>query len=201
MNFFNPKGNLFFTSDTHAFHKNICKGVTSWTGNLDRCRDFPDEVTMTEDMAKRINAKVGRNDTLIHLGDWSFGGKDKIKKFRDMLDVGTINLLLGNHDHHIEKNADEFQTTFFRVGKYNEFRSRGVLISCFHYPIGSWNEIGRGGIMLHGHCHGSYNVPGKILDVGMDVYPAPLHIDEIHDIIDKKELHLVDHHGEHTSYG
>jgi len=31
---------MFFTSDTHINHKNICRGVTSWNGNLDRTRDF-----------------------------------------------------------------------------------------------------------------------------------------------------------------
>ncbi len=211
MNFYQPDtNNLFVISDTHAFHKNICSGVTSWEGDLSRCRDFPDEVVMTEHIAQKINEKVGANDTLMHLGDWSFGGKDKIQRFRDMINCKNIILLLGNHDKHIEKNPEEFAGVFSRVMKYNEFRYRKILVSCFHFPIGSWNEIGRGGWMLHGHCHNSYQVPGKILDVGLDNERSwtslgysgyPLHIEEIYQIMQEKEVQLVDHHGAKTNYG
>ena len=35
-----PHQKLFFTSDTHYNHKNICRGVTSWTHADGHTRDF-----------------------------------------------------------------------------------------------------------------------------------------------------------------
>jgi calcineurin-like phosphoesterase family protein len=31
---------LFFTSDTHYSHKNICRATTSWADSEDKTRDF-----------------------------------------------------------------------------------------------------------------------------------------------------------------
>jgi len=95
--------NIYFTSDTHAFHKNICKGTSEWgeTGEF-RLRDFSTPEEMTEEMAARFNSIVKEDDTLYHLGDWSFGGIQNIWNFRRMLNCRNIHLILGNHDHHIE---------------------------------------------------------------------------------------------------
>jgi calcineurin-like phosphoesterase family protein len=75
--------NIWFTSDTHYNHTNICRGVTNWrTPNGDipekQTRPFETIDRMNDTIVNNINSVVGQDDILIHLGDWSFGGFDKI---------------------------------------------------------------------------------------------------------------------------
>ena len=93
--------NVWITSDTHYGHKNICRGVTEWRtpdGEIpyDRVRDFDTLEKMNDTIVNNINAVVGQNDILIHLGDWSFGGFENIQKFYDRLVCKNIRLVLGN---------------------------------------------------------------------------------------------------------
>jgi calcineurin-like phosphoesterase family protein len=192
---------IYFTSDTHAFHKNICRGVTSWEPGESSIRDFDNEVIMTETLADRINSKVGANDVLIHCGDWSFGGANKIKIFREMLNCKKIYLLYGNHDHRIRQNYEDCHKLFYRVDHYMEREYNKVYFCMSHYPLGSWNGMGRGSVNLYGHCHGSYsrNI-GRQMDVGVDtngLYPYSL--EEIIDKMLKIDPVLVDHHNERSN--
>lgn len=59
---------------------------------------------MTEALIANINKVVGQDDTLWHLGDWSFGGIESIWKFRSRIICKNIHLVYGNHDEHIEAN-------------------------------------------------------------------------------------------------
>ena len=59
---------LYITSDTHAYHKNICSGSTVWDKGADR--DFEDQFAMTDALVNNINKTVGEDDILINLGDW-----------------------------------------------------------------------------------------------------------------------------------
>ncbi len=96
---------IWFTSDTHAFHKNICRGSTAWEdANGQNLRPFKDQYEMTEKLIENINKHVKQDDTLWHLGDWSFGGTNSIWNFRKRLNCKNIHLVYGNHDQHIEKN-------------------------------------------------------------------------------------------------
>ena len=104
-----PHQKLFFTSDTHYNHKNICRGVTSWTHADGHTRDFPTLAKMNDTIVNNINSIVGQDDILIHLGDWSFGGFESISEFYYRLTCQNIYLILGNHDHHIEKNKDDIK--------------------------------------------------------------------------------------------
>ena len=69
---------LFFTSDTHYSHSNICRGTTRWVGADNMTRDFETLEKMNSTLVNNINEVVGQDDILIHLGDWSFGGFEKI---------------------------------------------------------------------------------------------------------------------------
>lgn len=190
---------IYISSDFHAFHKNICKGISNWDSGA--TRDFDCEVKMTEIMAHRINCRIEPHDTLFFLGDWSFGGKDKIRKFREMLNCNNIHLVFGNHDTHIENNYKDCQKLFSSVSYYLEKYFNKTLFTMFHYPIGSWNGIGKGAINLHGHCHSSYERSiGKQMDVGVDTNNLfPYSIDEIFDIMSKKDIILVDHHNSESN--
>ena len=113
-----PKGvNVWFTSDTHYNHKNICRGVSNWAEGRGT-RDFATLQKMNESIVNQINSKVMEDDILFHLGDWSFGGFESITEFRNRIVCKNIHLILGNHDHHIEHNIDDVQDLFASVNQY-----------------------------------------------------------------------------------
>lgn len=98
---------IWFTSDTHYNHKNICRGTSTWDLSEEihqKTRDFDTIEEMNDYIVKGINDNVKENDILYHLGDWSFGGIDSIWEFRRRIKCKNIHLVLGNHDHHIENN-------------------------------------------------------------------------------------------------
>ena len=72
---------LFFTSDTHYNHDNICSATTKWIDPV-TCREFKSLERMNAALVGNINEVVGQDDILIHLGDWSFGGFERIEEFR-----------------------------------------------------------------------------------------------------------------------
>lgn len=94
---------IFFTSDTHFHHKNICKGTTKWDDSK-TYRPYETLSEMDNALIDVINSTVGENDILFHLGDWSFGGIEQIWEFRKQIKCKNIHLITGNHDHHILGN-------------------------------------------------------------------------------------------------
>ena len=167
-----PTQRLYFTSDTHYNHTNICRGVTRWTDAEDITRDFKTLDQMNDRIVRGINDVVCQDDILFHLGDWSFGGFESIWKFRHQINCQNIHLVLGNHDHHIQRNRDDIQQLFASVNQYVELEvNKEHNFVLMHYPIMSWNKMNDGVIHLHGHVH----LPpdrrigkGKMMDVGMD---------------------------------
>ena len=172
---------VFFTSDTHYNHTNICSGVSEWDGSRGT-RDFNTLYEMNAVLINGINSTVGENDILIHLGDWSFGGFDKIEEFRNQIVCKNIHLILGNHDHHIQNNKEDIQDLFLSVNQYlyltvveqakakNEPAQKHRFVLS-HYPIASWQDMGQGVMHLHGHVHlpkGKRVGPGRMMDVGVD---------------------------------
>jgi len=157
----NKKGefpDVWITSDTHYNHSNICRGTTNWrkpdgSVPIKETRNFKSLDIMNDMIVDNINQYVKQDDVLIHLGDWSFGGFEFIKKFRERIICKNIHLILGNHDHHIENNKENIQSLFSSVSHYNTLVLGKQNIRLFHYPIDSWNGLNKGEIHLHGHCH------------------------------------------------
>ena len=175
-----PGQKVWFTSDTHYNHSNICRATTQWKDADNVTRDFSSLERMNEELVFWINQRVAQDDILIHLGDWSFGGFESIKQFRDRIICQNIHLILGNHDHHIERNKDNIQSIFSSVNQYLDLEVSWWLDSkkkerqrfiCMHYPIASWNGMNDGTIHLHGHVHLPKHLrmaAGKAMDVGVD---------------------------------
>ena len=171
---------LFFTSDTHYAHTNICRGVTSWKDAEDKTRDFKTLDAMNAAIVNNINETVGQDDILVHLGDFSFGGFDKIIEFRKRIVCKNIILVYGNHDHHIQRNKDGVQGYFMKTTQYLNLAvisNPGTLLTtenhfvCFHYPTASWENMNKGVYHLFGHVHlpGNKKLLGnRSMDVGMD---------------------------------
>jgi calcineurin-like phosphoesterase family protein len=193
--------NIWFTSDTHFGHKNICRGVSDWNwkDNPESVRPFDTLDQMNNAIVNNINNKVAQDDTLIHLGDWSFGGFENIKKFRDRLICENIIIILGNHDHHIKRNKENIRDLFSHVLKEEQLIINKQVFHVYHYAVESWFEQNRGTIMLHGHVHAlrekRFGI-GKRMDVGIDGSPdfAPYHIDEIIKLMENRPSTY--HHGD-----
>jgi len=183
--------NLFFTSDTHYSHTNICRATTRWNDAENLTRDFKSLDQMNDALVNNINEIVGENDILIHLGDWSFGGFENIAEFRNRILCKNIHLVLGNHDHHIERNKGDVQELFLSVNHYINLDLRrpsnlrkGEMdkfkFVLMHFPIASWDGMNDGAIHLHGHVHLPPNLrisEGRAMDVGVDgnsYYPLGL---------------------------
>jgi calcineurin-like phosphoesterase family protein len=158
----------FFTADTHFFHEKMV--------DLRGCRDVGD---MHYQMVNSWNAKVGKKDRVIHLGDLTFGRtKDTIAVLRVL--NGFIEIVPGNHDR--AKALQEIATALgsrFKVlpplltakiatahGGTTEVE-RAVLC---HFPLLVWDRAHYGVPQLHGHSHGNCRYPdaGARLDVGVD---------------------------------
>lgn len=174
-----PEVNLWITSDTHFSHKNICRGTTEWRTPdgkipISQTRDFSSIEKMNDTIVNNINDVVNQEDILIHLGDWSFGGFEQIRKFWDRIICKNIHLVLGNHDHHIENNRGGTQGLFKSVSHYNTLEIGQFKFRLMHYPISSWDGLNKGVMHLHGHCHLPNHLKfgvGQRMDVGMDGHP------------------------------
>ena len=183
---------LWFTSDTHYNHSNICRATTRWTDADSVTRDFDSLEKMNEELVYWVNRRVAQDDILIHLGDWSFGGFESIKTFRDRIICQNVHLVLGNHDHHIERNKDNIQSIFSSVNNYLDLdvswwiagkKKEHARFICMHYPIASWNGMNDGAIHLFGHVHLPNHqriMNGKAMDVGVDGNALePIEMDDI----------------------
>lgn len=217
----------FFTSDTHYGHANIASQYGSnWKSGW---RGFKDLDDMNQHLVSQINKTVGPDDTLYHLGDWSFGGIDNIWKFRKQVQCRNIHLILGNHDHHIEDNKiitiptgdlnlafglNCTMNTTFRVhdifssvSHYHEVHLNGNVYVLSHYGMRVWHGSHKGWIHLYGHSHGSLPPFGKSVDVGVDNAKKylgdyrPFSEAEIIDFMSKRSIEYADHHEQKTNTG
>lgn len=100
------KTNIFFTADHHFGHANIIRFTN---------RPFKDIDEMNEELIKRWNEKVGKEDFVYHLGDLSLGSPQKTKEILDELN-GKIYLIKGNH----EKSALTYSERFEWIKDYHE---------------------------------------------------------------------------------
>jgi len=199
---------VWVTSDTHYSHTNICRGITNWrlpNGDVPvkQTRPFETLDKMNASIVNNINEVVGQDDVLIHFGDWSFGGFEKIEEFRNRLIVQEIHLIFGNHDHFQVNNKDNIQSLFASTQWFLQLNYLGETIECMHFPIASWNGLNKGRIHLHGHVHLPNNKKygnGRRMDVGVDGNPdfAPYDLRQIINDMKKRpigsELGVEDHH-------
>ena len=185
---------VWFTSDTHYWHKNITYGVSVWPNKETNCRKFDTTQKMSSHIVDQINKYVGQDDVLFHLGDWSFGGIQNIWNFRNRIVCKNIHLVYGNHDQYIIKNrilpnawygefdnypsfsTDEENTgcqanaqdLFISTQDYLEVQIDGKVICLLHYPMQEWNDRHKKSYHLFGHVHGRIPHGNSKLDVGMD---------------------------------
>ena len=177
-------GDIWITSDTHYGHANIIRFCE---------RPFADVQQMDEALIANYNAVVKPEDTVYHLGDFSFS-REPERVFRRL--NGKIHLILGNHDldrhGEIRRWVDDLKWAsvkdvyFLKLGKKP---ANWIWLS--HYPHLTWNKSHKGSTHCHGHCHGDLPDDGKSrrFDVGVDAWNyKPVHVDEILKRAQKREL-------------
>lgn len=198
---------IWFTSDLHIGHKNICSGTSSWS-DLSRTRKFSTIEKMNSTIIDTINRDVMPDDTLFILGDVLFGNKQYLPAAMARIKCKNVYLIYGNHDTYIENNR-EYQNLF--LGCYDNLRLRitddkkhyEVILS--HYAHRVWMGSHKGFIHLYGHSHGSIPDFGKSMDVGVDSIFArtgeygAISFNDVVNIMDKIDIKFVDHHDSNTN--
>lgn len=165
---------VFFTSDTHFGHSNIIRYCN---------RPFNDKFEMDETIINNINSVVSPNDTLYHLGDFSFGPQDE---FREKINCNNIHLIKGNHDKQIQYNL------FASVKDMNEYKDKYKTIVLCHYSMRVWNKKHHNSWHLFGHSHGTLEDFDLSFDCGVDSHDfKPWSIDEIASKMQSKLNSLV----------
>ena len=184
---------VWFTSDTHFNHANICQYSN---------RPFESLEAMEEHIIAVWNSQVGSDDLVFHLGDFalSYGKRDadKIDKYLSRLN-GNKFLVIGNHDREEVYNNKRWNGVErmheIKIDLGGEHAQRIVLC---HYAMRTWNQSHRGSWMLHGHSHGGLpDEGGKTLDVGVDcsLNYAPINLTDIAKVMDCRRVVLSgDHH-------
>ena len=199
--------NIWITSDTHFGHTNIVgPKVSSWSNGY---RNFDSLHQMNMALVEGINKYVKEDDILYHLGDWSFGGAQNIKHFRDYIICKNIHLILGNHDQHIiDKDIPFNGGTFNPIDLFSSVQDVKTIsigkmkIFLSHYSHRVWLGSHKGVIHLYGHSHSSIPDYGKSMDVGVDVAfkmfgeYRPFNISDINRIMEKRDFIKIDHHGD-----
>ena len=158
----------FFTADQHYNHSNIIRYCD---------RPFSSTQEMNEELIRRHNEVVGKNDITIHAGDfaWVKTHKEANSIFKQL--NGNHIYLKGCHDRWMPKNT--------RVMWQKKIENNYVVVC--HYPMRSWPRNAHGSIMLHGHCHGTIKPFERQWDVGVDNNDYyPISLEEIIEIIKEK---------------
>ena len=186
------KDKLFFTSDTHFFHRNIIKYCD---------RPFETVKEMNEDLITLWNATVPEDGTVFHLGDVSLTANPK--DLNDLLHKlnGNKYLIIGNHESdalgkdYIRKHWDGIFDIAEIFVKDEEVTYKEQHIVMCHYPMIVWNGSHRGSWQLFGHVHGGLSNKGVIkhsvtaLDVGVDCHDyRPISYQEVKERITKQAL-------------
>jgi|DEB19_MinimDraft_2_1074335.scaffolds.fasta_scaffold45565_2 calcineurin-like phosphoesterase family protein len=188
--------NIWFTSDTHASHRNITgEKLSTWKSGF---RNFESIKEMDDTMIETINKYVKENDILYHLGDFAFGSPQKMYDFRKSLDCKNIHLIKGNHDEIFDEDNED-KLTRLSFNPYELFTSVKDVYTGYigknkfhlsHYAHRVWPQSHKGAIHLYGHSHGGIKDFGKSMDVGIDAHKEfrPFHINEILQIMEKREI-------------
>lgn len=125
-------------SDTHFFHKKVIDYEN---------RPFPNVHVMNEELIRRWNSVVRKDDQIIHLGDVSFGKAEETREIIKRLN-GYKRLIMGNHDR------DRSRKWWVDAG-FDEVSEEPILFKEFfilsHEPI--YLNANMPYANVHGHIH------------------------------------------------
>ena len=158
---------VWFTSDLHIWHKNICKYCN---------RPYESVEEMNEGIVANWNSVVKEDDTVFVLGDLGFCGIEKLRMLLSRL-KGTIIVIQGNHD------SDKVINTLYNehiIAGHERLMPITIIgdeecpdqeLTLCHFPMIDWYNKEKGAWMIHGHQHQLLETPScSVLhwDVGLD---------------------------------
>jgi calcineurin-like phosphoesterase family protein len=183
---------IYFISDTHLSHANIiryCKRPFLQKGDLDENGNWISQhiaalraEEMNETIIKNWNERVGKEDTVFHLGDFGLiksgeapeASKNTFEELFNKLN-GHVILLAGNHDHR-NKVKSIIESLIINYGGHRIYLTHDPK---YYRKDFEWNFCG--------HCHnneGTFRRIGKsiIVDLSVDGWEfRPVTINEIHE--------------------
>ncbi len=174
----------FFTADNHFGHLNIIRYCN---------RPFESAEEMDERMIANWNEAIKHDDLVYHLGDFTLGNKLTARRYFNRLN-GQIRVLCNPWHHDKRWLGGEY---YSRSGGVEYMKSIVVLeyeplIILCHYAFANWDRKHHGSWHLHGHSHGEYKAPGKILDVGVDSHSfRPVSLEEVTETMELPERYFV----------
>lgn len=191
---------IWLTGDDHLDHENIInlcdrrlndvpmeKHVKVSVGQL--CESWvwkPNVDLMNAILVTRWNELVKCEDTVIHVGDFCLGKRDRVRYWTEHL-RGKKLFVKGNHDH----SKKTFRDAGWEIIQTDPdgtatLTMDGATFIVSHRPP-TYNAaclrlqaLGAGSFWVHGHSHGRANVGHpRVVDVGVDChnfYPVPLNL-------------------------
>lgn len=190
---------IFFTSDLHFGHRNICKPTFA-------NRPWEDEKEMDKELIQNYNNLVSSEDIVFILGDifW-FNDSRTIKKYLNQLNGKEIYIVPGNHDnmlgyHRVEDPRIHILKEEVVVWIKNYYKNSNKILEIYlsHCPMMTWPHRANGVINLFGHIHSGPRVnqdnsdkdiplwEGQQYDVGVDNNSyAPIELENILKILGK----------------
>ena len=145
---------LFFTSDSHYDHKNIIKYCK---------RPFSSVEEMNQGLIDNWNSVVGKDDTVFHLGDVTFGGNTNLIKYVSQLN-GHIILIKGNHDRKLQQSI--CNKLFDYTCQQLTLNIDGITVFLNHFPFLCFSGTYKTdkSIQLFGHIHSGPLSSGPDID-------------------------------------
>jgi len=147
-------GRIFFTADTHFGHGNIIKHCS---------RPFGGTTEMDQELIRRWNEVVGPEDTIYHLGDFSYRTPRPGFYFEQL--NGRKHLVIGNHD-----KGKTLKLGWSSVEHRTYLAVEGRELVLDHYAMRTWKNIRYGAWHLFGHTHGRMPPHYSSMDVGVDTH-------------------------------
>lgn len=169
---------VWFTSDLHFWHKNICKYCN---------RPYNSVEEMNEQIIKKWNSFIKEDDIVFLLGDIGFCGIEKLRPLMSQLN-GKIYLIQGNHDSDkvvaklCEENLIEDCFKLLEVTIVGDEECPNQQLTLCHFPMIDWNNKERGAWMIHGHQHQLPDTPSCSIahwDVGIDKNKFPISFEQL----------------------
>ena len=129
---------IWFISDTHFGCEALVKNTRPEFSNVNHHDNH---------LICQINDRVGRNDTLVILGDWC---KDKPGRYRSRIRCRHTFFILGNHD----KEAKIRNVFGGNVWQQKMVKlTNGDRVWCSHFPTAYWDRCHWGVYHAYGHIH------------------------------------------------
>jgi calcineurin-like phosphoesterase family protein len=163
---------IWYTSDTHFWHQAIIDYCKRPFRTLDGQFDVRG---MNEELIRRWNERVGLDDVVFHIGDFSFGSREQQREIVSRLHGHKV-IILGNHD---PSGARMLDVGFVEAKREMRVADGPYFLYLRHHPKEDFERM-EFDFHLCGHVHEKWRRQGRIINVGVDQWDyRPVSIEEL----------------------